>query len=115
VACGASPLTFLGLAGLGDLIATCYSPLSRNRYVGQELARGRPLGEVLAGMRHVAEGVNATTAARELARRLGVAMPITEKTYQVLFAGLDPRQAVAELLEREPKGELSDLGGPPLP
>ena len=116
VAGGANPLTFQGLSGLGDLIATCYSPLSRNRYVGQELVRGRPLAEVLAGMGHVAEGVSATEAALELARRLGVEMPIATKAREVLFEGLDPRRAAAQLLGREPKDELADLAwAPPFP
>jgi len=116
VAGGANPLTFQGLSGLGDLIATCYSPLSRNRYVGQELARGRPLAEVLAGMGHVAEGVSATEAALELARRLGVEMPIATKAREVLFEGLDPRRAAAQLLGREPKDEMADLAwAPPFP
>lgn len=106
VAAGAHPLTFAGLAGLGDLIATCYSPLSRNRQVGEHLGRGRTLEAVLREMPHVAEGVSATLAALQLASRLKVEMPIAEKTRQVLFEGLDPRQAVTELMLREPKFEL---------
>lgn len=109
VACGANPLTFAGLAGLGDLIATCYSPLSRNHYVGEELAKGRKLDDILASIPHVAEGINTTIAALKLAARYGVEMPISEKTYQVLFEGLDPRRAVMDLLLREPKHELSGI------
>lgn len=109
VAAGANPLTFAGLAGVGDLFATCTSPLSRNRYVGEELARGRPLSEVLESMKNVAEGVYTTAAALKLAEELGVEMPITQATYQVLFHGLDPRQAVAELMGRPPRREWEGI------
>lgn len=105
VACGANPLTFAGLAGLGDLMATCYSPLSRNHYVGQELARGRSWPEIRASMDQVAEGVETTAAACILAERHGVEMPITEQMYAVLFEGKHPRQAVEELLARPPAEE----------
>lgn len=107
VAAGANALTFIGLAGAGDLIATCYSVLSRNHKVGMELAKGRSLDEVIASLGgQVAEGVATTRAARALAARLGVEMPITEKMYAVLFDGLDPRQGVADLMGRAPKHEL---------
>ncbi|MBI2864772.1 MAG: NAD(P)-dependent glycerol-3-phosphate dehydrogenase [Chloroflexi bacterium] len=105
VAAGANPLTFAGLAGVGDLIVTCTSPLSRNHYVGEQLAKGRPLQEILSSMRYVAEGVSTTVAARDMARRLAVEMPITEQMYHVLFDGLHPRQAVAELMLRHAKHE----------
>jgi glycerol-3-phosphate dehydrogenase (NAD(P)+) len=110
VAAGARPLTFLGLAGVGDLMATCYSPLSRNHRVGIELAKGRRLDDVLSSLGQVAEGVTTTVAARELARRYGVEMPITEMTYQVLFEGLDVRRAVGELMLRAPRHELHGVG-----
>ena len=110
IAAGAQPLTFLGLAGVGDLMATCYSPLSRNHRLGVELAQGKKLEAVLASLGQVAEGVTTTLAARELARRLGVEMPITEKTYQVLFQGLDPQQAIADLMGRPPRHELDGVG-----
>ncbi|MBI4296784.1 MAG: NAD(P)-dependent glycerol-3-phosphate dehydrogenase [Chloroflexi bacterium] len=106
VTLGASPLTFSGLAGLGDLVATCASPLSRNHYVGYELAKGRSLDEILATMKEVAEGVNATKAAWSLAKRHGVEMPITEKIYQVLYQGLSPKQAAEELIGAEVGHEL---------
>ncbi|MBI4321935.1 MAG: NAD(P)-dependent glycerol-3-phosphate dehydrogenase [Chloroflexi bacterium] len=109
VAAGANPLTFAGLAGLGDLIATCASPHSRNRYVGQELARGRSLADIQASMRMVAEGVSTAAAARELAKRYGVEMPIAELVYEVLFLGKSPRQAVVELMSREPTRELHGI------
>ncbi len=105
VAAGANPLTFAGLAGLGDLIATCASPLSRNRYVGEELAKGRTLNEVLGSMKNVAEGVDTTVAARKLAQQLGVEMPITELTYRVLYEGFPPSQAWMELMGRAPRAE----------
>ncbi len=111
IACGANPLTFAGLAGVGDLIATCASPLSRNRYVGLEMAKGRPLEEVLAGMKSVAEGVTTTKAAYELAKRYGVEMPITETIHAILFAGKNPRQGVIELMLRDPKDELEGIRG----
>ena len=107
VALGANPLTFTGLAGLGDVIATCASPLSRNHYVGVELARGRSLDEITASMTGIAEGVNTTVAARELARQHGLGMPVTEKIYQVLFEGADPRQVVAEVTSAEASHELA--------
>ncbi len=111
VAAGADPLTFLGLAGLGDLVATCTSPHSRNRRAGEELARGKSLEEVQRGLNGVAEGITTTVAARDLARRMAVEMPITEMTYRVLHEGLDPRNAVFELMAREPKYELEGLAG----
>lgn len=107
VALGAHPLTFSGLAGLGDLIATCASTLSRNHYVGVELTRGRKLQEILGSMRGVAEGVATTQAVWNLARERGLEMPITEKIYQVLYSGIDPRQAAAELMAVETRHELS--------
>ena len=105
VSAGASPLTFAGLAGLGDLIATAASPLSRNRYVGEQMAKGRSLRDILSTMQNVAEGVDTTAAAMKMARELGVEMPITEAMYRVLFEGLDPRQAVVELMGRVPRPE----------
>ncbi len=107
VAMGANPLTFSGLAGLGDLIATCSSPLSRNHYVGVELAKGRPLDEIIKSMTGVAEGVSTTVAVWNLAQHLGLEMPITEKVYQVLYEGLDPRQAAAEIMRAAAKHELA--------
>lgn len=107
VAAGANPLTFAGLAGMGDLVATCASRLSRNHHVGEELARGRHLAEIMASMKNVAEGVPTTVAARQMARAMGVEMPITEQMYRVLFEGEDPRQAVAALMSRQGRRELA--------
>lgn len=114
VALGANPLTFAGLAGLGDLVATCASRHSRNRYVGEQLAQGRKLSEIQTSMKMVAEGVTTTKAARGLARSYGVEMPIVELTYEVLFGDKSPRVALVELMTREPTNELHgiDLGGP---
>lgn len=102
---GANPLTFAGLAGMGDLVLTCTGDLSRNRHVGLELGRGKSLGEILASMNEVAEGVKTTKAAHDLAERLGVDMPIVESIYNVIERGMSAREAVAELLRREVKHE----------
>lgn len=105
VAMGADPITFSGLSGIGDLITTCISRHSRNRHVGVELAKGRTLEDILAGMVMVAEGIETTRAAVVLARRHGIEMPITEQVHSVLFEGKDPKLAVDELMLREPKRE----------
>jgi len=107
VALGANPLTFSGLAGLGDLVATCASPLSRNHYVGVELTKGRSLKEITDSMAGVAEGVTTTAVAWNLAQQLGLEMPITEKIYQVLYEGLEPRQVITEILETNGRHELA--------
>ena len=109
VAAGANPLTFAGLAGLGDLVATCSSPLSRNHHVGYQLAKGQTLKEITISMPYVAEGINTTVAARMLAQRMGVEMPITEYMYKVLFEGMNPRQAVVELMAREARPEFAGI------
>ncbi len=111
VAAGANPLTLAGLAGLGDLVATCSSPLSRNRHVGEQLAAGLRLDEVLTSMQNVAEGVDTTRAALTLAARLGVDMPLTQAISAVLFRGVEPRSAVAELMGRAPRSEWAGLEG----
>lgn len=105
VAMGANPLTFAGLAGMGDLILTCTGALSRNRSVGVELGKGRKLEEILAGMTEVAEGVRTAQSAHDLARRVGVEMPIVDEVHALLFEGRDPRTAVERLMLREPKAE----------
>ena len=107
VALGANPLTFSGLAGLGDVITTCASPLSRNHYVGVELAKGRSLTEIIDSMTEVAEGINTTLVAHNLAQQLGLEMPITEKIHQVLYEDYDPRQAAVELMGGNAQHELS--------
>ncbi|MSP17675.1 MAG: NAD(P)-dependent glycerol-3-phosphate dehydrogenase [Myxococcales bacterium] len=102
---GANPLTFMGLAGMGDLILTCTGDLSRNRRVGLELAAGRSLAEILAGMSEVAEGVRTTRAAHALGARLGVDLPITAAIHAVLYEGVRPKDAVAALMRRDPRAE----------
>src|SRR5712691_781142 len=94
VAAGANPLTFSGLAGMGDLIATCASSLSRNHELGRRLAAGEKLEEILASTRTVAEGISTTRAALQMAARYHVEMPITQQLSLVLFEGHDPRRAV---------------------
>ncbi len=105
-ALGAQPETFMGLAGVGDLVLTCTGDLSRNRRVGLALGRGETLEAVLASLGHVAEGVACCEAVRRAARRLGVELPITDAVGAVLFEGRAARDAVAALLAREPKAEF---------
>jgi len=107
VALGANPLTFSGLTGLGDLVATCSSNLSRNHHVGVELTKERPLREITESMTGVAEGVTTTVVAYNLAQQLKLEMPITEKLYRVLYEGLSPKQAALELMEANVKHELA--------
>ena len=109
IAAGAHPLTFAGLAGLGDLIATCASPLSRNQQLGRRLASGEKLDQILQATRSVAEGVFTTRAALQLATNYNVEMPITRQLGLVLFEGLDPHKAVPELMMRDLKGELEGI------
>ncbi len=105
VALGAEPLTFSGLSGLGDLVLTCTGDLSRNRTVGVRLGKGESLDAILSDMKMVAEGVKTTKAAYGLSRKLGIDMPITESIHKILFEGMVPRDAVAELMTRELKEE----------
>jgi glycerol-3-phosphate dehydrogenase (NAD(P)+) len=106
VALGGEPLTFAGLAGLGDLVATCTSPQSRNRRVGFEIGRGRSLDEIEAESNMVAEGVRSTAALLELATRAGIEMPIASMVGAVLYHGRQPAELVPELMLREAKSEL---------
>lgn len=106
-ALGASPLTLSGLTGLGDLIATCASPLSRNHYVGVELTKGRSLKQITSSMNNVAEGVTTTYAVWHLARKLNLGMPITEKIYAVLYEKRTPQEVMAEILGSSGKHELA--------
>jgi glycerol-3-phosphate dehydrogenase (NAD(P)+) len=109
IAAGANPLTFAGLAGMGDLIATCASPLSRNQQLGRRLAAGEKLDAILQSTHSVAEGVSTTRAALQFAERYKVELPITRQLALVLFEGLDPHLAVPELMLRDPKHELKGL------
>jgi glycerol-3-phosphate dehydrogenase (NAD(P)+) len=104
-AMGAQIRTFLGLAGMGDLITTCISQHSRNRYVGEKVGQGLSLTDALKGMSMVAEGVPTCESAYALAKKTGIEMPITEAVYDVLFNGKDPMQAAMELMTRELKLE----------
>jgi len=105
---GARPETFAGLAGLGDLVTTCLSPLSRNHRVGEEIGRGRTLQDVLTDMGRVEpEGVRTTWSVAALADREGIEMPITREVYEVLFKGKPPPDAVADLMRRELKAETA--------
>lgn len=102
---GANPLTFLGLAGLGDLVLTCTADLSRNRTVGFRLGQGESLEHIITEMDQVAEGVATARSARELARSLGLDLAITEAVYSMLYEGLDPAEAARGLMNRELKKE----------
>jgi len=111
IAEGARAETLMGLASLGDLVLTCTGSLSRNRYVGQELGRGRALEEVLAGMSEVAEGVRTARAVQLLAGRAGVEMPITNEVCAVLYEGRSARGAVESLMSRPPRDEFAGYAG----
>jgi glycerol-3-phosphate dehydrogenase (NAD(P)+) len=112
VVAGADPLTFGGLAGVGDLVATCSSARSRNHHVGHELALGRPLDEITAEMSMVAEGVDTTRGALALAERLGVEMPITEGINEVLRGVLSAEDGVTQLMSRPAGHELQGISLP---
>lgn len=105
VALGAQSETFRGLSGMGDLVLTCTGDLSRNRRVGLELGRGRKLGEILADLKEVAEGVLTTRSTRELARGLSLELPIVEAVYEVLYEDLEPREAGRRLMTRQLRSE----------
>jgi glycerol-3-phosphate dehydrogenase (NAD(P)+) len=104
-ALGANPETFSGLSGVGDLIVTCASRHSRNRSVGERLGKGESLEEIMGGMKQVAEGIWNAKAARDLARKLHIDMPITEEVCAIVEEGKDPQQALADLMTRSPKAE----------
>jgi glycerol-3-phosphate dehydrogenase (NAD(P)+) len=103
---GASQDTFSGLTGMGDLIVTCTSQHSRNRYVGYNIGRGKKLDEIISGMNMVAEGVKTAQSVHQWAQRNSVEMPITEAVYKVLFENMNPRDAVNELMTRNAKDEI---------
>ncbi len=105
VALKADPVTFSGLTGMGDLIVTCMSQHSRNRYVGEQIGRGKTLDQILSEMQMVAEGVRTTEAAYNLSRKHNVEMPIIDQVYAVLFQQKNPRDAVKALMTREAKAE----------
>ncbi|TVX92870.1 NAD(P)H-dependent glycerol-3-phosphate dehydrogenase [Paenibacillus agilis] len=108
-AMGANPLTFAGLAGVGDLVVTCTSQHSRNWRAGSMIGQGMPIDEVLKQMGMVVEGIRTTKAAHILAEKHDVQMPITEQLYRVLFEQLDPKTAVEKLMGRVRKNEIEDI------
>lgn len=103
---GANPNTFFGLSGLGDLVTTCFSEYGRNLYVGHEIGKGRKLKEILSGMEMVAEGVETTRSAFQLAQKHGVTAAIIREIYKVLFEDKDPKLALQDLMSREAHEEL---------
>ncbi|MEW5725024.1 MAG: NAD(P)H-dependent glycerol-3-phosphate dehydrogenase [Thermodesulfobacteriota bacterium] len=106
---GANPLTFMGLAGLGDLVLTCTGDLSRNRTVGLKLGRGLKLPDILAEMKMVAEGIKTARSVYGLAKREGVAMPITEEVYRILYEDKPPLQGLADLMSRDLRDEIEHV------
>jgi glycerol-3-phosphate dehydrogenase (NAD(P)+) len=105
VALGAETQTFWGLAGMGDLITTCFSRHGRNRAVGERLGKGEKLAQIVGGMDMIAEGVNTARSVHERARQMAIPMPITEEVYRVLYEDKDPRRAVTDLMLRAPRPE----------
>ena len=105
-ALGASQDTFSGLTGMGDLIVTCTSQHSRNRFVGYHIGKGEKLKDIISGMNMVAEGVKTAESVHQWAQKNNVEMPITEAVYQVLFENMDPRDAVKKLMTRNAKNEI---------
>ncbi len=108
---GAHPLTFLGLAGVGDLVLTCTGDLSRNRTVGYQLGQGKKLAEILAEMKMVAEGVKTTRSVHNLAQQQGIEMPICEQMYRILYEDQPAEKALTELMQRELKHEVDTFFG----
>ena len=102
---GAHPLTFLGLSGLGDLVATCASPLSRNHRCGNLLASGVPLEEIIEQLGMVAEGINTTASVYKEATDHNISMPVTTALYRVMFEGREIKQAISDLMERTLRSE----------
>jgi glycerol-3-phosphate dehydrogenase (NAD(P)+) len=109
IAAGANPLTFAGLAGIGDVMATCASSLSRNRRLGAELAAGRSWNEIEGTLPGVAEGAYTVDAALEMADRLGIEMPIAQEVHNALFEGKSVKRCLVDLLARESKDELAEF------
>jgi len=105
VSLGARQETYAGLAGIGDLVLTCTGKLSRNRYVGIELGKGKSLDEIIAGMKMIAEGITTTQSVRQLAQRERVDMPICEQVFSVLYQGKSPKVAFRDLMSRQLKDE----------
>jgi len=106
IAMGANPATFSGVAGMGDLIATCISTNSRNRYVGERIAKGEKIDEILKTMYMVAEGVKTAEAVYKISKEMNIEVPITECVYKVIYEDLDPAESVKLLMTRKIKPEL---------
>jgi glycerol-3-phosphate dehydrogenase (NAD(P)+) len=105
---GADPATFMGLAGIGDLVLTCTGTLSRNWTVGHKMGQGMKLDAILSDMRTVAEGVKTTKSVYNMSRKLGVEMPIVEQVYRMLYEDLDPKEALQTLMNRDLKHEIDE-------
>jgi glycerol-3-phosphate dehydrogenase (NAD(P)+) len=105
LAMGARPETFAGLSGMGDLIVTCMSRHSRNRFVGEQIGKGKKLKQVLKSMEQVAEGVETTRSAKQLAIKVKIETPITNEVYKILFEDKDPVKATTDLMTRDMKIE----------
>ena len=109
MAMGGQPLTFSGLAGMGDLVATCISRQSRNRYVGEQLGKGRTIDEIVAEMKMVAEGVKTSKVVVELAEQYGVEMPIATEIYHVVHEGMPAIEAYRGLVRRDARSEMHGM------
>jgi glycerol-3-phosphate dehydrogenase (NAD(P)+) len=109
IAMGAQRSTFSGLTGLGDLITTCISPYGRNRWVGEQIGKGRKLEEILEDMEQIAEGIWTTKSVMALSSKFNVEMPITKEIYNVLFTNKSPIEAVSNLMMRTPRSEMEEL------
>jgi glycerol-3-phosphate dehydrogenase (NAD(P)+) len=105
---GANPKTFMGLAGIGDLVLTCTGKLSRNWTVGYKIGQGMKLDAILSNTRTVAEGVKTTRSVYNMSRKIGVEMPITEQLYRMLYEDLDPKEALQALMSRDLKHEFDE-------
>jgi glycerol-3-phosphate dehydrogenase (NAD(P)+) len=105
LAMGANSETFAGLSGMGDLIVTCMSRHSRNRFVGEEIGKGKKLKQVLKSMDQIAEGVETTRSAKQLAAKVEIETPITNEVYKILFEDKDPVKATTDLMTRDMKTE----------
>jgi glycerol-3-phosphate dehydrogenase (NAD(P)+) len=103
---GGNPLTLSGLAGMGDLVLTCTGELSRNRTVGMQLGKGKPMAEILKDMKQVAEGVKTAKSAVDLSAKFGVELPICQQVHAIAWEGKNPRAALIELMTRAPKSEI---------
>jgi glycerol-3-phosphate dehydrogenase (NAD(P)+) len=106
---GANPITFSGAAGMGDLVATCISKHSRNRSVGERLAGGEKIEEIIGSMYMVAEGVRTTEVVYNISKRLRIELPITETIYEIIYKNLSPLKSVNKLMTRKFKAEIEDI------